>query len=361
MRVAYLVIFRGGRDTGIYRKVREHVTEWSRRGVEVGLFVATDTRGATDWAAIGFTQAMEVLPGRALLSILARERLASALRRWHPDVVYARHGLAYPGFVRVAKTIPTVIEVNADDISEFKATSVWRHAYSRSSRAILLRSVAGFVFVTHELAGSPGFAPFHKPSAVIGNGIDLKAFPMVPPPKNDRPRLLFLGHPRSPWHGLDHVAELAKAFPAGLFDVVGPSADEVSDVPSNMTFHGLMNSDAYWPILERADVAIGTLALYRNRMEEASPLKVREYLARGIPTIIGYQDTDFPDPHQFLLQVPNRADGIVSSIDAIVGFVERSRGVRVPRAAVTRLDVSIKEEARLEFLGNAANSRTSLA
>jgi hypothetical protein len=27
MRVAYLVHFRGGRDTGIYRKVREHVTE----------------------------------------------------------------------------------------------------------------------------------------------------------------------------------------------------------------------------------------------------------------------------------------------------------------------------------------------
>ena len=350
MRVAYLVHFRGGRDTGIYRKVREHVTEWSRQGADVGLFVATDRAGAEDWAEISETERIEIMPGRSMLSILARERLASSVRRWRPDVVYARHGLAYPGFVRIARAYPTVIEVNADDVPEFKLTSWWRYAYGRASRSLLLRAAAGFVFVTHELARSAGFTPFRKPWVVIGNGIDLGAFPMVPAPNNDRANLLFLGHRRSPWHGLEHVAQLAEAFPAWHFDVVGPGSDEIPGAPPNIAFHGLLNRDDYAPMLGRADVAIGTLGLYRNKMTEASPLKVREYLARGIPTIIGYQDTDFPDPVPFLLQIPNRPDGVVSSIAGIAEFVERSRGTRVPRASTAQLDISGKEASRLAFL-----------
>lgn len=356
VRIAYLVHFRGGRDTGIYRKVREHVTEWSRQGADVGLFVATDPAGAAYWGEIKETRRVELLPARPLLSVVARERLANALRRWKPDVVYARHGLVYPGFVRTAMAFPTVIEVNSDDLPEFRLTSSWRYAYGRVSRSVLLRAAAGLVFVTHELERLPSFSSFRKPSIVIGNGIDLAAFPMVPPPNNDRPHILFVGHPRSPWHGLEHLAQMAAAFPDWQFDVVGPNAGEIDTTPANMTLHGVKKTDDYLSLTQGADVAVGSLALYRNRMEEASPLKVREYLARGIPSIIGYRDTDFPLPVGFLLQVPNRPGGVTESSAEISAFVERSKGARVPRESVAHLDAGTKEAERLSFFDRMSAS-----
>jgi hypothetical protein len=197
---------------------------------------------------------------------------------------------------------------------------------------------------------------------VIANGIRLDRHPPLPAPSNETPRLVFVGHPRSPWHGLDHVVELAQAAPDWRLDVIGPGRDEAPDAPPNITFHGTLTEDAYLPVLAAADVAVGSLGLYRNQMEEASPLKVRESLARGIPTIIGYRDTDFPDPVPFLLQIPNRPDGVMSALGEIRGFVAGMRGARVPREAVMHLDVSVKEARRLELLREvAATRRRSIA
>ena len=110
----------------------------------------------------------------------------------------------------------------------------------------------------------------------------------------------------------------------------------------------------YGPLLAQADVAIGTLGLYLKDMNEASPIKTREYLASGLPVIIGYRDTDFPDGAPFLLQVPNRADGVAQSQAAIARFVDAWRGRRVTRASVQELDSAGKETERLAFLAEFA-------
>jgi hypothetical protein len=354
MRVAYLVHFRGGRETGIYRKVREHVTQWTRLGVEVGLFVGTDRAGFDDWSAIHETRRVALLPEHPATTLAAREGLSRSLRRWRPDVVYARHGLVYPGLLLVARSAPTVLEINSDDVAEFRLTSASRAAYNRATRSLLLRSAAGFVFVTEELKASPWFARFKKPSVAIGNGIDLHAFPTLEAPANDDARLVFVGHARSPWHGVDHMIELARCCPSWRFDLVGLGIDETTSKPENVTVHGTLLKEQYLSVLRSADVAVGTLALYRNGMTEASPLKVREYLARGIPSIIGYRDTDFPDGAPFLLRVPNDPGGIVRSIAAIEAFVSQSRGNRVPAASIAHLDVRVKEERRVTFLEQVA-------
>jgi len=48
--------------------------------------------------------------------------------------------------------------------------------------------------------------------------------------------------------------------------------------------------------VKRADVAIGALATYRKGMKETSTLKVREYLAYGLPVILDHHDPDFFEP-----------------------------------------------------------------
>src|SRR4051794_34268212 len=151
VKVAYLVYFRGGRETGIFRKVAEHASEWTRLGAAVGLFVGTSPASVGDWEALPSAVNVVGLPEHPIATIGAREQISAGVRRWAPDVVYARHGLVYPGLIWTARRTPTVIEINSDDVAEFAATSPLRHRFSRMSRDLLLRSAAGMVFVTHEL------------------------------------------------------------------------------------------------------------------------------------------------------------------------------------------------------------------
>jgi hypothetical protein len=68
-------------------------------------------------------------------------------------------------------------------------------------------------------------------------------------------------------------------------------------------------------------MSIGTLAVHRKKLIEATPLKVRESLMRGFPTIIGYSDTDFlieSDLDKYILKMP--ADDSPINFDEIENF-----------------------------------------
>ena len=58
--------------------------------------------------------------------------------------------------------------------------------------------------------------------------------------------------------------------------------------------YGVLGTQEYIPILEKCDFGIGSFALFRKGLEEASTLKVREYLAMGLPVYSGHKDTAFP-------------------------------------------------------------------
>ena len=107
-------------------------------------------------------------------------------------------------------------------------------------------------------------------------------------------------------------------------------------------------------ILGQAHIGIASLALHRKKMQEASPLKLREYLAAGLPSITAYRDTDFPDGAPFLLELPNTADNIPENLQAIDSFVDSQAGHRVPRGSIAHLGMREKEAARLAFLEAAA-------
>jgi hypothetical protein len=84
-------------------------------------------------------------------------------------------------------------------------------------------------------------------------------------------------------------------------------------------------------------------------MQEACPLKVREYLAYGLPVIIGCKDTDFTESAPFILRLPNSEDNIETSLSAIESFVSKWKGKRVPREAIAHLDLEVKESQRVKF------------
>ena len=336
VQIAYLVHFRGGSESGILRKVASQAAAWSDLGAKVGLFVATSPESAAAWRALPETVEVRTPPTGPLARPRERESLVRDVERWRPDVVYLRHGLVHPGLIRLARRFPCVVEINGDDLAEFRLTSTRRYLLARATRGSLLRRAAGLVFVTHELAAMPSFAAYGRPSIVIGNGIDLSSVEAAPPVHNEQPRLVFIGHPDTPWHGLDHVAEIAAAFPKWQLDLIGPRDGELPAAGSiaNLVAHGPLDPDAYRPFIEASDVAIGTLGLYRKHMDEASPLKVREYLAAGLPVDCRLPRHRLPGRGALHPSDPERArwHTRLGGVDSHV----RRRVARSPRAAGTR-------------------------
>ncbi len=198
-------------------------------------------------------------------------------------------------------------------------------------------------------------ARFERPLVVVPNGIDLKSVTPHDAPTNDRPRLVFTYSSRGPWPGVDLVLDAARRLDEFDFDIVGP-APRVEAPPANVRLHGVLMGAEYERVIARADVGIGSLGLHRIGLAEGSTLKVRGYLAAGLPTILGYRDTDFPGGAPFLLQLPAGEDSLRDALDDMRAFVWAQRGQRVPRDAIAHIDASVKEATRLSFMEQVAGA-----
>lgn len=443
MKIAYLIHWNEGPDSGVYKKVTAQALAWASLGHEPALFLFTSRHGESWEEAAGGGIPVIVETYRGKPGRLARFRaLLAGLRAWGPDVVYHRFDLYYPSLPRLLREFPSVLEINTNDVSELaleRGPGRLRYYYHRLTRRFVLGAAGGFVFVSGELAEALCFRRYAKDKAVIGNGIDLARYALAREGGEVRPveaqaaevqvaeaqvaevqvaeaqavgarnpsgrevgqaashagngseaepmaedacftdpcassagphaspagphatasltgaedavRFVFLGSAGQSWHGVDHIAELAAAKPHWRFDIVGVERGELAlPIPPNMTFHGRLLQRAYQPLLDRADIAIGTLALYRKGMEEASPLKVREYLANGLPVITAYRETDFPEPVPFVLQLPNRPGNVLENLPAIERFARSWKGRRVEPDGIGHLDTAVKEAARVGYM-----------
>ncbi|MFD1175580.1 glycosyltransferase [Paenibacillus puldeungensis] len=380
MKIAYLIHWNEGPDSGVFKKVLAQAREWRALQHEPAMYLFT-SRSGDEWREAeeaGIRIIAETYRGK--LGRQARFKvLLAKLRAWQPDIVYHRFDLYYPSLPRLLREVPSVLEINTNDVAELvleKKKSGLRYGYHLLTRRLVLTAPAGFVFVSGELAEAAPFRRFVEGKAVkvIGNGINLQqhettqgnTLPWTDAEAHEAAgasvessvRFVFIGSAGQTWHGVDQIAELAAVKPDWGFDVIGMDRSELAQpVPDNMHFHGKLLRSRYQPLLDQADIAIGTLALYRKGMEEASPLKVREYLANGLPVITAYRETDFSEPVPFVLQLPNEPGNMVRSLGEIEQFVHAWKGRRVEREDVRHLDTAVKEAARIEFMERIITSR----
>lgn len=85
-------------------------------------------------------------------------------------------------------------------------------------------------------------------------------------------------------------------------------------------FEGIKSGDELDEYFEKADIAIGSLGDHRSGIEFKSPLKSREYCARGIPFISATKDPGFDGNEKFILNIKSNDDPI--NINEIVKFYE---------------------------------------
>jgi hypothetical protein len=322
VRIAALTYWDPGAGDGVARKVEAQGRLWRLAGHQhEGVWIRPGHR-------------REDTPG-----------VVAAVERFAPDLLYVRYDLFLPEVWRLVRHVPTVVELNSDDRAEMRLRSPLARAFNAVNRRRVLGAAAGAVAVTRELVAR---SDFEGPVAVVANGADPDAIPLLPAPANERVRAAFSGSPHLAWHGVDRLLALARALPALDFDLVGP---EVAEAPANVTVHGTLRGEEYWAVLARADVAFGSLAMERAGLREGCPLKVREYLLAGIPTVIGYDDTDFQGETPWYL-------ARFEDPGQVQDFAARVRGRRAPRAVLERrLSWQAKEAVRLGFFERVLSGR----
>jgi len=347
MRIAYLLHCNFEKEyltSGVYKKVLSQVKAWLNLGNEVEVFQITELNSG-----------VPLLQPNWRIFKYKKNNFASRFKAWHnaeaaieqlsPDVVYLRFDSF--AFTFISKRIPIVVEVNTDDVKEYCLSYNLRCLFNLLTRRFIFRKVAGIVYVSKEISEKPYFNKFHKPYIVIGNGIDLSLYPPTSPPENREFNLVFIGSEGQVWHGIDKIIQLAQIKPDWQFHLIGTKKDFGLQ---NVKVYGALPREKYESIMAESDVAIGSLALHRKGINEGSPLKVREYLAYGLPVIIGYKDTDFPNKVPFILELPNCEDNVSKHVSEIEKFLNYWKGKRVPRSEVLQIDWSVKEKSRLQFL-----------
>jgi hypothetical protein len=351
MKIAYLLNYPIGKEDGVTRKIRTQIAEWQKNGNEVKAFnmfeISDDPKVAAkqyfcgNWYQRKFKISHELLKD---------------MDAYAPDLLYFRFTYWNRTLGLLQKKYRNIIEINSDDFNEVKLNFFNKPSLKKAVivfldiilRRPVLSHVGGLVCVTRELSEKPGFKNYKKRSVVCPNSYDVTSEVFRKPNVSSEGRLslFFIGSPGQAWHGVDYISELASKLKQYDFHVVGDTGENTE----NLYYHGYLAKEKYQRIMVKCSICIGTLALYRKNLEEASPLKVREYIASGYPVIIGYEDTAFSDlpklPEWALFQ-DFRED---VNIQIMSAFIEKMKNHIVDRAEAESLIDSIYiEKKRLEF------------
>lgn len=166
------------------------------------------------------------------------------------------------------------------------------------------------------------------------NGIEVARTPVravVPVKDAGRLRLLAIGT-WSTWHGLDRLinglVHYQATAPECRVEITiageGPAVNGLKNLVVTQALEHLVrflppvSGTALDTLFEGADMAVGSLALHRIGLNTASPLKHREYGARGIPFLFSGHDGDFSADLPFVFICP--PDESPVDMAALVGF-----------------------------------------
>nr|WP_247670967.1 glycosyltransferase [Pseudoalteromonas sp. MMG005] len=167
------------------------------------------------------------------------------------------------------------------------------------------------------------------------------------------PSILFIGTPGLNWHGVDLLVKFAKYAKNRIhFHVVGFNDTSTTESLSNITFHGYLPMEKYSEIARQCSIGLGTLALHRKNMMEACPLKVREYLSAGLPSVLPYKDTAFLDERpDWILNVSSSEDGLSKeAMEKVIEFAQEYKDYIIPKEDVLKyIDSNALEQKRVDF------------
>ena len=293
------------------------------------------------------------------LEILYSAKGARMLRRaaqgFRPDLIYERHALHCEAGLRAARSmgVPLFLEVNSPMVREMEELGLLK--FPRRARASERRVLQGAarIFVVTRVLGDILVEAGADPSRIVvtPNGADLEAFEGAAEAgrafraqagiPEDAFVLGFVGFPRA-WHRLDRVLEAWQALGAlarnSLLLIVG-DGPAIPPLLEKARAQGMEDRIRVTGALPRSrlkgPVGAFDLALIPAINAYASPLKLLDSLAAGVPTLVPDQpnlrEHVQPGEHALFFDPGSKASFVqalrdaLEDVDALRALGERGR------------------------------------
>jgi glycosyltransferase involved in cell wall biosynthesis len=258
------------------------------------------------------------------------------------DCLYIRHFLFTPAFLfylfkakSVNNSLKTLLEI---------PTYPYAFAYKKSSLALkfsLQVDLFTMRFVRFWIDKLVLFGDKREELGVtvinIDNGIDVERVPpRIPDLDKEVFNILCLAN-LQPWHGFDRLIYGLQGFsPNGMYTKVhvhivgdGPERAHLQTICNEVnvnewvTFHGYLEGCALTEMFNKSNLALASVGMHRIKVGdgETSPLKTREYTARGIPFVYAYLDRLLENNFPYALKI--NADESPISINQIIEFCQQ--------------------------------------
>jgi glycosyltransferase involved in cell wall biosynthesis len=170
----------------------------------------------------------------------------------------------------------------------------------------------------------------------VTNGVDVAARPLAPGWVDRESVNLVAAGALGHWHGYDRLlrglAETGPGEPEVTVTIVGDGPERnrlVSlanrlGVASRVVFTGPLTGAAFDAALAQADIGVGSLGEHRRGGPSLSTLKVRDYLARGLPIAMAGDDPDLRDNPLFVFRIPDGESVVdVAALAKWLGTIRR--------------------------------------
>jgi len=286
-------------------------------------------------------------------------------------ILYFRYPCPYNYYISIflkkSEYCKIVTEHNTIEVLEYKLLHNFILLFLELVFGKIARNFSdGIVGVTDEITeyqlGRIGHD--RMPHITIGNGITVAAIKIRNPPNflGNRLDLLCVAHVM-PWHGFDRVIESMASFHGNkeiVFHIVGDGAGIILlkklanryNLDKKVIFYGYLSGKALDDLFDQCHIAVGSLGIHRKGLSQTSELKLREYCARGIPSIYSASEPDFPNNFPYFLKVPED-DGPLD-LEEIFGFtskiyLDKNHNIKMRKYATENLDWNIKIKKLRDF------------
>jgi glycosyltransferase involved in cell wall biosynthesis len=319
-RLAYLCLNRTLEGQASYAHVNEIINGLRAQGWDVDLYEPTYARA----------QVPPPLPRRLLEFVGVQLRLLRSLGEL--DALYIRsHVAALPVALWARfRRIPVVQEVNSTHESIFLSTPSirWLRWFINWALRVQLTRAEALVAVTPALRTWLVHETGHRNIHVVPNGANLDLFSPSSPCSRTLPDnyVVFFGL-LAPWQGLDVLLQAIDRpeWPDEVSTVVMGDGTERTRIEEAATRNHRMLYLGVVPYSEVGGIVAKSLAglsLKRSAHAEASPLKLYEMLACGVPAVVSNQpgQADVVKSQKCGIVVP---DGNAEAVARAVGHLYR--------------------------------------
>lgn len=257
------------------------------------------------------------------------------------DLVYFRHSpIGYQGYqmMKTAKETnrtKVIVEIPSFPLNVDKPKNFIRKLYITYSDAWWRKS-SKFVSLFAGI-GEKTEAFLGVPFINIDNGIDIHLIPERTEMKSQDGKIHLLAvASMCEWHGYERIIRGIGSWQnekAGnyVLDLVGDEGDgslskwkELAhelEIEKQVVFHGRKTGDALTEMYNIATVGLSSLAMYKVGFQSGSVLKLREYMARGLPFVYAHDDPHVSVDLPWCLKIPN--DDSIVDMERIDEFVRK--------------------------------------